>query len=163
MLTKLFLPGTVSLLLSCSLAWGAESYYVQTAVAKVYARPALNGAILGQVERGTGFTPGKRQGNWIKVTYQGKEGYVSALATAMTPPRTLTGGTLPAETGNAQIRLRSRASAAPAIVAGVKGLAYEERARASAGEKVDYEALDDIDSLVVSDDELASFSKGGIP
>lgn len=140
-----------------------ETYYVQSITAPLLAKPAMNAEVLARVERGTELKDAVPQGRWIKVQYAGKEAWVPALTTTTTPPRTLAETSAGAEPVEEQPRtkLRSRASAQPAIVAGVKGLVYEERARASAGERVDFTALATIEAIAVTPADLQAFKTEG--
>lgn len=157
--------GLIVLAAGCILAAPAlaqETYYVQSATTLLLAKPAMNATVLGRAERGTVFREGARQGNWIKVQYNGQDAWVSALTTTTSPPRLLTASDAPPTPDGEHTRLRSRASAQPAIVAGVKGFVYEDRNRASSGERVDFNALEKMEAVTVTPEELQAFiAQGG--
>lgn len=159
--------GLFVLAAGCAFAVSAaaqQSYYVQSITTPLLAKPAMNAEVLARLERGTELKDAIPQGRWIKVQYAGREAWVSALTTTTTPPRTLAEAPAGAEPVEEQPRtkLRSRASAQPAIVAGVKGLVYEERARASSGERVDFTALASVEAIAVTPVELQVFiAEGG--
>ena len=139
-----------------------EPHYIQSISATLYARPAFNSEALTQVERGTCFTDARRQGKWVRVTHKGKTAYISAFSTATTPPRSPSSPAAVSGTGS-HLRLRGRVSSSPVAVAGVKGLAYEDRSRLSSGAKVDHDALAEIEALEVTPEELQKFMSGGKP
>ncbi len=166
MIIRRLFSALATMLLFCGSVPAAETpvaYYVQSPTATIYAQPAFNSEALAQVERGTCFTEAVKQGAWIKVSHKGRPGFISALSTATTPPRTAVAAGQGSERGSAQVKLRGRASQAGIAVAGVKGLAYEDRARASAGARVDFDALAQVESLELTQEELQRFGKGGTP
>lgn len=153
-----FLP---ALLLVCPTLLCAESFYVQPSQARLYEKPSLAAPVVATVPQGSCFENAVRKGGWIEVSWQGRTVWLPALVAATTPPKqkvALQGDALPP-----QVKLRSRASAAPTVVAGMKGLASEDRKRLSSGQNVDYDALDEMEHLLVTDEEIDWFAKGGKP
>lgn len=137
----------------------AEDLYVQPFKAKIFAKPAISSEVLGTVESGFRFVAGGKEGSWVKLHYNGRNGFIPAVQTAPTPP--LGKSSSPSGETSTKLGARARTSTSTAVVAGMKGLTYEDRARLSKGERSDFEALDKIDSLKVSPDELKQFQLEG--
>ena len=136
-----------------------ETLYVQPFKAKVFAKPSLSSEMLGAVDSGFQLVSTGKEGNWVKLDYKGKQGFIPAVQTAKTPPL----GKSTAQSVDASPRLaaRARTSSSSAVVAGMKGLTYEDRARVTKGERSDFESLDKVESLKISSDELRSFQLEG--
>lgn len=136
-----------------------DSLYVQPFRVKIYAKPSIASEILGSVDSGFKFVSTGEEGRWVKLTYKGKHGFIPAVQTAKTPPlgKSAASGI---ET-SPKLSARARTSSSSAVVAGMKGLTYEDRARVSKGERSDFEALDKVESLKISPEELRLFQLGG--
>lgn len=148
------------LFLSATYSPADETLYVQPFKARIFAKPSLSADILGQVDSGYQLVSSGKEGTWQKVTFKGKQGYIPAVQTAKTPPLGKSAA-LAAESAP-KLGARARASSSSAVVAGMKGLAYEDRARFNADERSDYESLQKVESLILSPDELKAFqSEGG--
>lgn len=129
--------------------------FVQPFKAKIFSKPAISSEVLGTVESGFQFISTGREGGWVKLVYKGKAGFVPLVQTAKTPPL----GKSVAQSGEAGPKLgaRARTSSSSAVVAGMKGLTYEDRARVTKGERSDFGALDKVDGLKISPEELKQF------
>ncbi|HXE95811.1 MAG TPA: hypothetical protein VN642_05365 [Dongiaceae bacterium] len=139
-------------------AYSDESLYVQPFRAKIYSKPSLASEVLGQVDSGFKFVSTGREGNWVKLVVKGKQGFIPAVQTAINPPL----GKSAAQGAESAPKLGARArTATTAVVAGMKGLTYEDRARVTKDELSDFEALDKIDALKISPDELKAFQLEG--
>ncbi len=136
-----------------------ESLYVQPFRAKIYAKPTVASSVLGSVDSGFQFVSTGREGNWVKLDFKGTLGFIPAVQTAKTPPL----GKSASQTAEAAPKLsaRARTSSSSAVVAGMKGLTYEDRARVTKGEMSDFETLEKVDALKISPDELKSFQLEG--
>jgi len=152
---------SVPLLLISATLLHAGSVYVQPLQSKIHEKPSLTAPVVATVPQGSCFENALRRGGWFEVTWQGRKGWVPALVVAATPPKQKVAAR--GEESSPTIRLRSRASAAPTVVAGMKGLASDDRRRLSSGQKVDYDALEEMERLVVTDEEVEWFGKGGKP
>lgn len=155
------LPIALSLLylLITTTAFSEESLYVQPFRARIFAKPSVASEVLGSVDSGFQFVSTGKEKNWIKLQFKGKAGYLPAVQAAKTPP--LGKNTVQGPDSAPKLSVRSRASSTSAVVAGMKGLTYEDRARVSKGERSDYDALDKVDALKISSDELKSFQLEG--
>lgn len=133
--------------------------FVQPFKAKIYSKPAISSDVLGTVESGFQFASTGKEGNWVKLVYKGKSGFVPSVQTAKTPPL----GKAAVQSGEAGPKLgaRARTSSSSAVVAGMKGLTYEDRARITKGEHSDFGALDKVDAFKISPEELKQFQLEG--
>lgn len=152
---------TISSLTSLPVTFaGAEDIlYVQPFRSKVYAKPSISSDVLGTVDSGFQFAATGKEGNWVKLEFKGKHGFIPAVQTAKTPP--LGKSTAQIVETSPKLSVRSRTSSATAVVAGMKGLTYEDRARVTKGEHSDIGALDKVDALKISPEELRQFQAEG--
>jgi hypothetical protein len=136
-----------------------DSFYVQPFRAKIYAKPSIASETLCSVDSGFQFVSTGKEGNWVKLSYNGKQGFIPASQIAKTPPlgKSSSQAAVPAP----KLGVRARTSSSSAVVAGMKGLTYEDRARANKGERSDFEALDKVDSIRLPQDELRLFQQEG--
>lgn len=159
---KLFVVLIISALfcLSVTYAIADEPLFVQPFSARIFAKPSIASEVLGSVDSGYKFVTTGRDGSWVKLYFNGKQGFIPAVQTAKNPP--LGKATVRSAEAAPKLSVRSRTSSAPAVVAGMKGLTYEDRARVSKGEQSDFDALDRVESLKISPEELRQFqSEGG--
>jgi uncharacterized protein YgiM (DUF1202 family) len=137
----------------------AESvYYVQSVKAKVMSSFSFKATVIAEVGKGTKLFSSGREGNWIKVKYHKKTGYVSALLLSPYPPIAKT-GVIKGEETEIKQGVRRRASSYTSAAA-ARGLTQDDRRRLSKEEKVDYESLEKIESFKLSADEVARFMEG---
>jgi uncharacterized protein YgiM (DUF1202 family) len=156
----LFLLTIGSLLsVSASQAIADESLYVQPFRAKVFAKPAIASEVLGTVDSGYQFVSIGKDGSWVKLTFKGKTGFIPAAQAAKTPPLGKSSGQ--SNEPGTKLGARARTSSSSAVVAGMKGLTYEDRARVTKGERSDIEALDSVDALKITADEIKQFNLEG--
>lgn len=150
-------------LISATGAVADESLFVQPFRAKVFAKPSLASEVLGQLDSGFQFVSTGKEGSWVKFSYKGKPGFIPAVQTLATPPL---GKSVLNKGPEASHKLgaRARNSSSTAVVAGMKGLTYEERARVPKSEMNDYDALDKVEAFKVTPEELQQFQlEGGKP
>lgn len=140
-------------------AFSEEALFVQPYRVKIYAKPSIASEVLCAVDSGFQFVPISREGSWVKLAFKGKQGFIPAVQVAKTPPL----GKSAAQGADAAPKLgvRVRASSSSAVVAGMKGLTYEDRARVTKGEQSDFEALDKVNALKIPPDELNLFRLEG--
>jgi len=139
---------------------GEETLYVQSVKAKVYSAPSFNSNVLMELTKGFKVNVIDKEGNWAKVIIAGKTAYLSSFLLGKNPPMDkvkLSDEALSVPKDNP----RSRVSQQTTAVAGVRGLAQERRARLGKEERVNYEALEKVESVVIKDDELNFFMKEG--
>ena len=139
--------------------YAADTYYVQSVKAKVLSSPSFKSNVLGEASKGTKLTAVGKEGNWVKVNYYGKDGYVSALLVTPYPPMARV-GLIKADETDFQQGVRRRASTYTSAAA-ARGLAADDRRRLSSDEKSDYAGLERMEKFTVTDAELAKFVEGG--
>lgn len=138
----------------------AEDYlYVQPFKARIFAKPAISSEVLGTVESGFRFAAGGKEGNWVKLNYNGRNGFIPAVQTAATPPVGKSAST--AGETSTKLGARARTSSSTAVVAGMKGLTYEDRARVSKAEASNIDALEKVEGLKITIAELEKFQAEG--
>jgi hypothetical protein len=148
-----------SVMIVCGAAYSAETYYVQSMKAKVMAASSFKAGVLGEVGKGVRLAGIGKEGNWIKVRYLDKEGYVSSLLVTPYPPMARV-GLIKADGAEFKQGVRRRASTYTSAAA-ARGLAADDRRRLSSDEKSDYAALEWMEAFTVTDAELARFVEGG--
>jgi len=150
---------TMVILVFSSTLFAQAVYYVQSAKAKVMIGATFRAASLGEVQKGFKFASIGREGSWIKVRFNNRDGYVSSLLLSLHPPLEKA-GIIKAEDTEIRQGVRRRASSYTSAAA-ARGLAQDDRRRLSKEEKVNYEALDRMESFAVSADEVSRFMEGG--
>jgi hypothetical protein len=148
----------LSLMLAVT-AFSEESLFVQPYRIKIYAKPSIAAEVIGSVDSGFQFVSSGRERNWVKLVFKGKQGFIPAVQTAKTPP--LGKSVSQAVEAAPKLGARARTSSSSAVVAGMKGLTYEDRARVTKGEMSDFESLDKVDSLKITPEELNQFQLEG--
>lgn len=138
-----------------------QVYYVQSAKAKILAAPSFRSSVVTEVSMGQTLTLKSREGSWLKVTIGSKEGYVSSLLASSHPPLKR-GGYIKADDSEIKQGVRRRSSSF-ASAAAARGLTKEDRKRADTEDRVDYQALHNMEALAFSDDEVSRFMEGSKP
>ena len=133
-------------------------YYVQSVKAKVMSSTSFKAPVLGEVGKGYKFTASGREGSWVKVKFNDREGYVSSLVLSTRPPLRKT-GIIKADDGEIKQGVRRRTSSYTSAAA-ARGLAQDDRRRLSKEEKADYDSLDRIETFKVTPEELSRFMEG---
>ncbi len=140
----------------CAFPVFADSiYFVQSATAKVMSQPSFQSEVIATLKRGDKFNAPKRLGNWIKITRNGKQGYVSALLVANHAPLNKL-EVVRAEDVAINNGVRRRASSFSSAAA-ARGLTKEDRKRADEENKADYSAVTKMESTLVKEDEVTHF------
>ena len=132
---------------------------MQSVKAKVLSAPSFKSPVIGEVLKGHKFDSLGKQGNWIRVKFAGKEGYVSALLLAAHPPFDKIGMIKGLERDIKQGVRRRTSSYTSAAAA--RGLAQDDRRRLSKDEKADYESLDKMEAFKLTPEEISRFMEKG--
>jgi len=135
----------VMVLIVCGTVYAVETYYVQSTKAKIVSAPSFKSAVLGEASKGTKLTAVGKEGSWIKVSYYGKDGYVSSLLVTPYPPMARA-GLIKADGAEFQQGVRRRASTYTSAAA-ARGLAADDRRRLSSDEKSDYAGLERMEAF----------------
>ncbi len=141
-------------------AFAEDTLYVQSMKAKVYSEPSFSSQVFLELTKGYKVVAYEKEGNWVKVLIGGKNGYISSFLLGKTPPFDKVEFSKEGSLAQPE-NPRSRVSQPTTAVAGVRGLSQERRARLGKEEKVNYEALEKIEAIAVSDEELKIFMKEG--
>ncbi len=154
-----FVAVNLLLLLPNMHSFADESLYVQPFKAKIFSKPSISSDVLGTVDSGFQFVSTGTEGRWLKLDFKGKQGFIPVVQAARTPPL----GKAGAQDVEAapKVSARARTSSSSAVVAGMKGLTYEDRARITKEERSDFEALEKVDALKISPDDLKQFQLEG--
>lgn len=147
-------------LFSMTALYGEEVYYVQSLRAKVMASPSLRSDVIAEVGRGHKLIAIGREGSWIKVKFKDKDGYIASVLVSEYPPMGKQ-GLITGEEATIKEGARRRASTFVSAAA-ARGLTPEERKRLSKEVQANYEALEKVESISISDEELERFIKEGI-
>lgn len=148
----------VLLLVMQSPAYAAD-LFIQSVKARILAEPSFGASMVAEAQKGERLSELEKKGNWFKVSYRDKTGWVSRLIVSPNPPAGKisifedSGETL--ESG-----ARRRASAFTTAAA-ARGLA-EERARISDKYRVDYQGLKAMEALKISEEEALAFLQAGV-
>lgn len=138
---------------------GSQSYYVQSAKARIMGKPSFSAEVIDVVSKGHRFASGEVVGNWIKVRHNLDVGYVPKLLVSTRPPFTRV-RLIKEDQSAFTYSVRRRASTYTSAAA-ARGLTQESRGRLSREDDVNYRAIERIEAFTVSADELKRFMEGG--
>ncbi len=144
--------------LYATVLYAQTEYYVQSVKAKVMSGTSFKSTVLGEVGKGFKFASSDKQGNWVRVRYKDRDGYISSLVLSTHPPLSRT-GIIKAEDSEIKQGVRRRASSFTSAAA-ARGLAQDDRRRLGKEEKADYDALDKIESFKLSPADISRFMEG---
>jgi len=133
-------------------------YYVQSVKAKVMSGTSFKSGVIAEVSKGDKLTSSGREGSWIKVRFNDKDGYVSSLLVAVHPPFGKV-GVIKGEDAEIHQGVRRRASSYTSAAA-ARGLAQDDRRRVNTDEKADYASVERMESFSLSSDEISRFMEG---
>ncbi len=148
----------MSLLFITSAVHAQGEYYVQSVKAKVMTANSFKSPVMGVVKKGHKFTSAGKVGNWVRVRYDNKEGYVPSLLLANHPPFDKT-GVIKADESDIKRGVRRRASSYTSAAA-ARGLAQDDRRRLSTEEKADYDSVEKMESFKLTSEEINRFMEG---
>ena len=131
------------------LAAGAETVYVQNDRARLVSEPGFRAGLVAPLAKALSKV------SRIYRQSGGDQGWVFAYQVSRRPPLQKVAAALPARSIN-RSQLRRRASVVTTVGA-VRGLSASDRARANAGGHSDYLALEKVDALEFSDEEVLAF------
>ncbi len=153
-----------SLVLMCSMyitaynAYAAD-LYVQSVKAPILSAPSLGSSKVAEAAKGDLLKELEKKGDWYNVGYKNSTGWVSRLLVGPKPPKGKV-SVLEETEEKLETGARKRASAFTTAAA-ARGLA-EERARISDKFRVDYNALDVMEGVKISDEEALRFVQTGV-
>ena len=140
-------------------ATAQETVYVQSLKAKLLSAPAFNATVVAEADRGDAAAVLETQARWYKVQLGNHSGWLSRLVVSDHAPLNKTTALDAAHTGD--ISARRRASVATTAGA-ARGLAADDRLRASQSGLTNYVALEKVEQLTVSEQEALDFLAEGL-
>ena len=145
-------------LLYATLSYADTSYYVQSTNATVRSGPSFGAKVIAKVSKGQMLSSTSKSGDWIQVKIDGKEGYISHLLVTTHPPLDKT-TVIKADEQEIKPTARRRASSFTSAAA-ARGLTDEEKKREGI-EKADYKAVDKMEAVKVTPEEVKKFKETG--
>ena len=145
-------------LLYVTLSYADTSYYVQSTNATVRSGPSFGAKVIAKVSKGQMLSSTSKSGDWIQVKIDGKEGYISHLLVTTHPPLDKT-TVIKADEQEIKPTARRRASSFTSAAA-ARGLTDEEKKREGV-EKADYKAVDKMEAVKVTPEEVKKFKETG--
>lgn len=137
--------------------YSQEAYYVQSRKARILSGPSFTAPVLAEVDRGHRFIATGKQENWVKAKYHKHEGYISLHVLSPRPPvdkiEAVSG-----QKSEDRVDFRRRISAGEGTAAR-KNASPAKQGGAGEGKTADYPALQKVESVTVSADEVTSFMK----
>ncbi len=140
-------------------AFAQQAYYVQSIKAKIMAEASFKAKMIAEVGRGYKLTGLGKEGSWTKVKYGSLTGFIPSLLVSVNPPLQRQ-SIIKGEESALQQNVRRRASTYTSAAA-ARGLTADDRRRLSKDEKVDYESLEQLEAIIVSESEIQKFAEGG--
>ena len=133
---------------------GSNNMYVQNK-AKILSSPSFKAKVVVVAKKGQVLEVVKKKGRWYQVKIGNKTGWVSRLLVSKTPPMKKI-SVLASRGKKISKKARRRASVMTSAAA-ARGLAEDDRRRVGAGEMSDYAALEQMESVNVTEDEVDNF------
>ena len=137
----------------------AADIYVQSVKAPILSAPSFGSQKVAEAVKGEALKELEKQGGWHKVSYKGKNGWVSRLLIGAKPPATRV-SVLEDSGENLGAGARKRASAFTTAAA-ARGLA-EDRSRVSDKYRVNFVGVARMEAVNVSDAEAVAFLQAGV-
>ena len=138
-----------------SFAAAEEYLYILSARAKLLSNPKFGSETILNMTKGEKVITIEKSNNWFKVEYEGKQGWLSRLSVSPHPPvkrkRRLAGV-------DTKLRNNSRRRASNvSTTAAVRGLRDLSGNQLNSKDIMDFAALDEMEKLNISDDEVFAF------
>ncbi len=141
----------------------ASSYcfdlYVHSVKAPLYETPSIGSAKIWELQKGQRITGITEKVGWYQVKFKDKKGWVHKLMARKTPPldKKDVYGKQVAELGD-KARRRPSEFTTTAAARGLKA----KRKRFGEKYRLDYDALEKVESVVISDEEASKFLMRGV-
>ena len=146
------------LLLTLAAPAAAASVYVQARQAELRAEPGFDQPVVSELERGTELTRVAERGRWLQVRTASAEGWIFRFLVADHAP--VKKQSVLGESGET-IGDDARRRASQVTTAGAaRGLTARERRRLSRAGGADYQALERLEALAISEREVRRFLRG---
>jgi len=155
--SRIFVVFVVSWL-GLSNAW-AETVYVHARQANILSGPSVKAPVVTLVKRGQALVVDAKQGRWLQVSVNNRQGWVSRLLVKNKPVMDRVSVLQDADE-QLQSNARRRASSATESAA-TRGLRSDDRLRLSDESVVDFDSLERMEGLSVSEDDAVTFLEQG--
>lgn len=132
----------------------AKTMYIQSMTAKLVDTPNFRSKIVLVMQKGDQVELVQQRGRWLKVSSQGKQGWISKFLVANHPP--VKKINVLARQNQIVTNVRRRASAVSTAGA-ARGLSAEQRRRASSKGGANFIALEKLEMLGVTEEDLRLF------
>ena len=143
-------------------ASSAYDLYIQAVKAPIYLAPDISSGKIAELEKGEKITGIMEKGYWHKVELNGKTGWIYKFMVKSEPPinrsslyARLSSVFQKFEASSNQSRKRSSSYTATAAARGLK----EKRVRFAQRYSLNYEAVEKMESIGITDDEAMEFLK----
>lgn len=155
----LFVTLLVSVVIS-TLANAADTvYYVQSANATVLSAPKFGSSVISKVAKGQALTSSSQEGRWVKVTVDGKTGYISSFLVSNHPPMAKQ-TVIKADEEEIKPNARRRASSFTSAAA-ARGLTTDGNKEEADKNAPDYKAVEKMESVKITPAEVKQFKETG--
>lgn len=140
--------------------YAADKVYVQSVRANVLSGPAFSAQIISVAPRGSEMTAAFVSGNWYRVTYNGKSGWISRYQVSKQQPMKQV--SFFGRIGNFFKKDDARRRASRTTVVGaVRGLSADGE-NADQTEAADYKALEKMNEMSVDEQVVLRFLEDGL-
>lgn len=146
------------LLLLLSLPALAGDMYIKSTKCKVLDGPGFGNKVVMVLNKGDVVKVLEEKGPWLKVSVNGKTGWISKLLASKDPPLNKVTVTEGKETEKQKSNVRKRASGS-STAAAARGLREDDRARLSDATEENYQALQQVEKRQVDDKAVDNFSR----
>lgn len=137
----------------------AADLYVQSVKAPIFSSPSMGSPKVADAGKGDQLKELEKKGDWHKVAYKDKTGWVSRLLVASKPPAGKV--SLLEETEEKLEKGARKRASAFTTAAAARGLA-EDRARVSDKYRVDHRGVEWMEAVKVGDEESLKFLEKGV-
>lgn len=137
----------------------AETMFIQSKQAKLLSAPNFKSKPIMTLEKATQVEVINKKGRWTEIEFNTERGWVSSFILSKSPPLnrvTILKG------DNVDLSKSARKRASAVTTAGAaRGLAANDRMRNSDLQQTDYKALEMVEKLSVTDEEVDEFISSG--
>jgi uncharacterized protein YgiM (DUF1202 family) len=137
------------------LAASSSVIYVQSSKAKIMKSPSFKSKVVLTAKKGQELNVIKKKGRWYQVKAKGKTGWVSRLLVSKSKP--IKKVSVFAKADRDISKSARRRASVMTTAAAARGLAEDDRRRLGAEMKMDYAAIERMESLSVSEAEVDDF------
>ncbi len=156
---KTLMHAILVLLAVLPLAQAADQVYVSSKKVKLYSTPGYNSEAVTRLNKGDALDLMASEGNWMQVRYQAMTGWVPRYSVSDTKPPAEVSFFSRLKSFFTSDSNRSRVTSI-STAGGIRGLADGETE--SSGNK-DYEALQEMENISVTEQEVETFVEGNKP